>query len=49
MTGEYGVYINLPDPYPTIHDNPMFSVRFANKDIWDEKTGYNYLTDVVLQ
>ena len=49
MTGEYKVYLNLPDPYPTIHDNPMFSVRFANEDIWDEKTGYNYLTDLVLQ
>lgn len=48
MTGEYKVYLNLPDPYPTIHDNPLFSVRFANKDIWDEKTGYNYLTDLVL-
>ena len=48
MSGEYGVYLNLPDPYPTIHDNPMFSVRFANKDMWDEKTGYNYLTDLVL-
>lgn len=49
MTGEYKVYLNLPDPYPTLHDNPMFSVRFANEDIWDEKTGYNYLTDLVLQ
>ena len=48
LTGEYKVYLNLPDPYPTIHDNPLFSVRFANKDIWDEKTGYNYLTDLVL-
>lgn len=48
MSGEYKVYLNMPDPYPTIHDNPMFSIRFANKDIWDEKTGYNYLTDLVL-
>lgn len=48
MAGDYKVYLNLPDPYPTIHDNPLFSVRFANEDIWDEKTGYNYLTDLVL-
>ena len=48
MTGEYKVYLNMPDPYPTIHDNPAFSIRFANKDIWDEKIGYNYLTDLVL-
>lgn len=49
MTGEYKVYLNLPDPYPTIHDNPAFSVRCANEDIWDEKTGYNYLTDLILE
>ena len=49
MTGEYKVYLNMPDPYPTIHDNPAFSIRFANKDIWDEKTGYNYLTDLTLE
>ena len=49
MTGEYKVYLNMPDPYPTIHDNPAFSIRFANEDIWDEKTGYNYLTDLILE
>jgi hypothetical protein len=49
MAGEYGVYLNLPDAYDVLHDNPAFSIRLANEDIWDEKTGYNYLTDVVLQ
>ena len=49
MSGEYKVYLNMPDPYPTIHDNPAFSIRFANKDIWEEETGYNYLTDLILE
>ena len=49
MAGEYGVYLNLPDAYDVLHDNPAFSIRLANEDIWDEKTGYNHLTDVVLQ
>ena len=49
MSGEYKVYLNMPDPYPTIHDNPAFSIRFANKAIWDAKTGYNYLTDLILE
>lgn len=49
MSGDYKVYLNMPDIYPSIHDNPLFSVRFANKDIWDEKTGYNYLTDLILE
>ena len=49
MSGDYKVYLNMPDIYPSIHDNPMFSIRFANQDIWDEKTGYNYLTDLTLE
>lgn len=48
MAGEYGVYLNLPDPYQTLHDNPAFSIRLANEDMWAEETGYNYLTDLVL-
>ena len=49
MAGEYNVYLNLPDAYDVLHDNPAFSIRLANEDIWDEKTGYNYLTDLTLE
>lgn len=48
MSGKYNLYLNLPDPYASLHDNPDFSIRFANKDMWDEKTGYNYLMTVTL-
>ena len=48
MSGEYKVYLNLPDPYPTIHDNPLFSIRLANENMWEAETGYNYLTDLSL-
>ena len=46
MKGEYKVYINLPDPYASLHDDPKFSIRFANEDVWTEETGYNFLTIV---
>ena len=49
MSGTYGVYLNMPDPYANLHDNPAYSIRCANEDIWDEKTGYNYLTDLILE
>ena len=49
MQGEYKLYLNLPDPYPSLHDDPRFSIRLANKDCWDEETGYNYLTDITIQ
>jgi hypothetical protein len=48
MAGEYKVYLNLPDPYPTLHDNPLFSIRLANENMWEAETGYNYLTDMSL-
>lgn len=47
--GEYKIYLNLPDPKPTLAGNPKFSIRLANKDCWDEKTGYNYLTTVTVK
>ena len=48
MSGEYNVYLNLPDPYDTLHDNPAFSIRLANENMWEEETGYNYLTAISL-
>ena len=44
--GMYKVYLNLPDPYKSIHDDPRFSIRLANNDMWDAETGYNYLTTI---
>ncbi len=41
--GEYNLYLNLPDKAETLHDNPYYSVRFANKDVWEASTGYNNL------
>ena len=49
MQGEYKLYLNLPDPYPSIHDDPRFSIRLANKDMWEEETGYNYLTTITVE
>ena len=47
-TGECSVYLNLPDPKPTLHDHPRFSIRLANDDIWDEETGYNKVVTFAL-
>jgi len=47
--GDYKLYMNLPDPYPSLHDNPAFSIRLANKDVWEESTGYNYLTTITVE
>ena len=39
--GEYTLGIRMPDLSPSIHDDPRYSIRFANKDIWDGTTGTN--------
>lgn len=49
MQGEYKVYLNLPDPYASLHDDPRYSIRLANKDMWEEETGYNYLATIVVE
>jgi hypothetical protein len=41
--GEYTVGIRMPDLSPSIHDDPRYAIRFANKDIWDGETGTNIL------
>ncbi len=46
MSGEYNVYLNLPDPYESLHNDPRYSIRLANDAIWEEETGYNRLAKI---
>ena len=47
-SGNCTLYLNLPDPKATIHDNPLFSIRLANDGVWNEKTGYNKIAEFKL-
>lgn len=38
------LYLNLSDPL--LPDNPLYSVAFANKNVFDIKTGYNKLFEL---
>ena len=40
---KYNLYLNLPDPEKTLYGNPEFSVRLANKSMWNAGTGYNLI------
>lgn len=44
--GEYKLYLNLPDPYESIHNDPNFSIRLANENVWEAETGYNYIATI---
>ena len=41
--GKYEVFLNLPDPKPTLNPVAQYSIRLANKNIWHAQTGYNSL------
>lgn len=41
--GNYDVLVNLPDPEKSLNTNPAYSIRLANKNVWEPLTGYNSL------
>ncbi len=45
----YEVFLNLPDPEPTLNTRPEYSIRLANVGVWDENTGYNKLHEITVQ
>ncbi|HZF98087.1 MAG TPA: DUF4832 domain-containing protein [Pseudoxanthomonas sp.] len=46
-SGNYELFLHLADPYPSIHDRPEYSIRLANKGLWQADTGYNFLKATV--
>lgn len=44
--GKYNLALWLPDEAETLQNNPLYAVRFANENVWDEATGYNILGQV---
>ena len=47
-SGKCTLYLNLPDPKESLHDNPFYSIRLANEGLWDEATGYNKIAEFTL-
>lgn len=41
--GTYEVLLNLPDPEPSLHNRPEYSIRLVNPNVWEAATGYNKL------
>lgn len=42
-TGTYDLLLNLPDPTTKLKNRPEYSIRLANKDLWEAASGYNSL------
>ena len=47
--GEYNVYLNLPDPYKSLSTRPEYSIRLANKEVWEPQTGYNKIHTIKIR
>lgn len=41
--GTYKLYLNLPDPNPSLSTNPAYSIQLANLNTWIASNGYNDL------
>lgn len=39
--GEWNLYFSLSSAFDSLKNNPAYSIRFANQNIWDSKTGFN--------
>ena len=39
--GDWDVYLGLSSTFESLANNPAYSVRFANADVWDAKLGLN--------
>ncbi|MES2208259.1 MAG: DUF4832 domain-containing protein [Pseudomonadota bacterium] len=43
QAGTYAMFLNLPDPEPTLSSKPEYSIRLANNSVWESTTGFNNL------
>lgn len=41
--GSYEVLLHLHDPHPALRNRPEYSIRLANRRVWEPDTGYNRL------
>jgi hypothetical protein len=45
-TGNYDLFLNLPDSSASLKDRADYSVRLANSNMWESSTGYNRLGSI---
>jgi hypothetical protein len=46
--GSYAVFLNLPDTAGRLRGRPEYSIRLANKNVWEDSTGFNSLLHTVI-
>lgn len=46
--GSYRLALWLPDETDSLRENPLYAIRFANLNTWDEANGYNLLGNITV-
>ena len=46
-TGNYKLYLSLPDSSPVLANRPEYAIRMANDNMWENLTGYNSLNHTI--
>jgi hypothetical protein len=46
--GSYSVYLHIHDTAKSIATRPEYAIRFANKNVWEDSTGYNSLLHTLM-
>ena len=46
--GQYEVLLNLPDGYASLKNDPAYSIRLANENVWEPSTGFNKLGQIAI-
>ncbi len=47
-SGMWNLSLNLPNAYPSLCNNPLYSIRFSNTGIWQPETGTNLLKSIFI-
>ncbi|MDB5758709.1 MAG: hypothetical protein JWM30_1998 [Burkholderia sp.] len=47
VKGNYALYLNLPDPMPTLRNRPEYAIQLANTSVWEASSGFNNLNHTV--
>ncbi len=45
--GNYELFLHLADPIIKLHNRPEYAIHLANKNLWEESTGFNFLKHIV--
>lgn len=46
---EFDVCLHFPDPQETLAEDPRFSIRLANDNVWNPITGYNKIHAIIVK